>query len=150
MIAVTSALARRMRGRRDEAGHQRPIAFKRYLDASALDRGDLHHGSNGTAMQQVTKPAAGRRRRPARLVAGRIPDRVLPLSRPTNPCEVYTVKPDGSALDADRCRARATDCEDGEGGSFLPDGKRVVYTRATRRGAGTSPATIRSSTPTSS
>jgi TolB protein len=50
---------------------------------------------------------------------------LIVFHRTGNPYSIYTVKPDGSELQ------RVTQpTEDGSGVSFLPDGKRVVYTRA--------------------
>jgi TolB protein len=57
---------------------------------------------------------------------------------PDRPFAIYTVKPDGSDLMrlSPPCAADtqvSPQCEDGSWGSFLPDGKRVVYTRSTGR-----------------
>jgi Tol biopolymer transport system component len=62
---------------------------------------------------------------------------LLVFHRSGTPFAIYTVKPDGSDLNrlSPRCSASGpnieTKCEDGASASFLPDGKRVVYTRST-------------------
>ena len=62
---------------------------------------------------------------------------LLVFHRSGIPFAIYTVKPDGSDLTrlSPPCSASGPDietkCEDGSGASFLPDGKRIVYTRAT-------------------
>jgi TolB protein len=53
---------------------------------------------------------------------------------PDTPCGIYTVKPDGSQLkrlSPKPCLPGPPQCEDGANASFLPDGRHVVYTRAT-------------------
>ena len=107
------------------------IAFKR-VDSG---RGAIFTtDADGKAERRITKPEPG--------VVDDQPDwspngSLLVFHRSGNPFAIYTVKPDGSDLTrlSPRCSASGPGvelkCEDGEGASFLPDGKRVVYTRAT-------------------
>jgi len=79
-------------------------------------------GRTARARKQVTHPESG--------VEDGGPDwspdgSLIAFQRSGNPYAVYTVKPDGSDLQ----RLTQPD-EDGSGMSFLPDGKRIVYTRA--------------------
>jgi TolB protein len=111
------------------------IAFKRYLDSGHSTGAIFTIGANGRGELQITEPKPG--------VKDDQPDwspdgSLLLFHRcaPDAPCAIYTVKADGSDLTqlsphwtADT-RVSAQ-CEDGEGASFLPDGKRVVYTRST-------------------
>jgi len=110
------------------------IAFKRYLDNPRSTGAIFTIDANGKAERQVTKPEPG--------VVDDQPDwspngSLLVFHRSGSPFAIYTVKPDGSGLTrlSPPCSASGpsveTKCEDGEGASFLPDGKRVVYTRAT-------------------
>jgi TolB protein len=107
------------------------IAFKRHLDGG----GSIFTiDANGKAERRITKPPRG--------VVDDQPDwspngSRLVFHRSGNPYAIYTVKADGSGLTrlSPSCSTSGpgveTQCEDGEGASFLPDGKRVVYTRAT-------------------
>ena len=111
------------------------IAFRRYLDIGHSTEAIYTIAANGTAERQVTKPTTGvvddfaDWSRDASLI-------VFTRCAPDLPCIVYTVRPDGSnETRLTSCSAASTSvdatCEDGEDGSFLPDGKHVVYTRAT-------------------
>jgi TolB protein len=98
------------------------IAFRRWLDDSQSTGAIFTVGANGKGAQQVTRPETGVEDGSADWS----PDgSLITFQRSGNPYAVYTVKPDGSELH----RITPLD-EDGSGASFLPDGKRVVYTRA--------------------
>jgi Tol biopolymer transport system component len=110
-------------------GKNGAIAFKRYLDSSRTTGAIFTMDANGKNVRQITSPETG--------TVDDQPDwspdgSLLVFYRCTpNACAVYTVKPDGSALTPLLPCSTGSECEDGEGGSFLPDGKRVVFTRAT-------------------
>jgi Tol biopolymer transport system component len=117
-------------------GKNGAIAFKRYLDSRRSTGAIFTIDASGNGERQITNPEAG--------VVDDQPDwspdgslLVFHRSVPDSPFAIYTVKPDGSDLTrlSPPCSASGPDiettCEDGEGASFLPNGKRVVYTRAT-------------------
>jgi TolB protein len=111
-------------------GKNGAIAFKRYLDSSRTTGAIFTMDASGKNVRQITTPATG--------TVDDQPDwspdgslLVFYRCAPDSPCGVYTVKPDGSALTPLLPCSAGSECEDGEGGSFLPDGKRVVFTRAT-------------------
>ena len=104
-------------------GKNGAIAFRRWLDSSQSTGALFTVGANGKGAQQVTRPDAG--------AEDGGPDwspdgSLLVFQRTGNPYAVYTVKPDGSEL-----QRLTTPDEDASEASFLPDGKRFVYTRAT-------------------
>jgi TolB protein len=112
------------------------IAFKRYLDSSRSTGAIYTVDAQGKGQRQVTRPSRG--------VVDDQPDwssdgSLLVFHRTGTPYAVYTVRADGSELRrlSPPCSATgpniSTKCEDGAYASFLPDGKRVVYTRATGR-----------------
>jgi TolB protein len=110
-------------------GKNGAIAFKRYLDSSRTTGAIFTMDASGKNVRQVTTPETG--------TVDDQPDwspdgslLVFYRCAPDSPCGVYTVKPDGSALTPVLPCSAGSECEDGEGGSFLPDGKRVVFTRA--------------------
>ena len=130
-LAATSALAKAPAPSNSTTapGKNGAIAFKRYLDSGRTTGAIFTMDANGKNVRQVTTPASG--------TVDDQPDwspdgslLVFYRCAPDKPCGVYTVKPDGSAL-APLLPCSATECEDGEGGTFLRDGKRVVFTRAT-------------------
>jgi TolB protein len=103
-------------------GKNGAIAFRRWLDSSNSTGALFTVRANGNGARQVTHPESG--------VEDGGPDwspdgSLIAFQRSGNPYAVYTVKPDGSDLQ----RLTQPD-EDGSGMSFLPDGKRIVYTRA--------------------
>jgi Tol biopolymer transport system component len=110
------------------------IAFKRHLDAERSTGAIFTIDPSGKGELQLTRPEAG--------VVDDQPDwspdgSLLVFHRSGIPYSLYTVRPDGSELTklSPPCTATSLSefeatCEDGSGASFLPDGKRVVYTRA--------------------
>ena len=117
-------------------GKNGEIAFKRYLDSGRSTGAIFAVDASGKGERQITKPESG--------VLDDQPDwssdgslLVFHRAVPDSPTAIYTVKPDGSDLArlSPPCSASGPDietkCEDGSGPSFLPDGKRVVYTRST-------------------
>jgi TolB protein len=117
-------------------GKNGEIAFKRYLDGGRSTGAIFSIDANGKSERQITRPETG--------VVDDQPDwspdgslLVFHRSVPDRPFAIYTVKPDGSDLTrlSPPCSASGPDietkCEDGAWGTFLPDGKHVVYTRAT-------------------
>ena len=113
-------------------GKNGEIAFKRYLDTDRSTGAIFAADANGKDERQITKPESG--------VVDDQPDwssdgslLVFHRSVPDSPFAIYTVKPDGSDVTrlSPPCAAGSAQCEDGERASFLPDGKHVVYTRAT-------------------
>jgi TolB protein len=111
------------------------IAFKRYLGSGDSTAAIFTIDPSGRRSVQVTKPGPG--------VVDDQPDWApdgsrLVFQRSGVPYAIYTVEPDGSGLkrfsppcSATNVAAIETVCEDGAGASFLPDGKRIVYTRST-------------------
>jgi TolB protein len=112
------------------------IAFKRYLDSGHSTGALFTIEASGKRERSITKPKPG--------VKDDQPDwsrdgslLVFERCAPDRPCAVYTVRPDGSELTqlSPQCKASGPDietkCEDGPRASFLPDGRHVVYTRAT-------------------
>lgn len=112
------------------------IAFKRYLGSGRSTGAIFTVDVSGKGERQITDPESG--------VVDDQPDwspdgslLVFHRSVPNRPFALYTIRPDGSDLTrlSPPCSTPGenveTTCEDGAWGSFLPDGKRVVYTRAT-------------------
>jgi TolB protein len=113
-------------------GKNGAIAFKRYLDRSRSTGAIFTITPNGQSSRQITRPEQG--------VIDDQPDwsadgarLVFHRASPDGPWAVYTVSADGSDLErvSPPCSASDTQCEDGQDASFLLDGERVVYTRAT-------------------
>jgi TolB protein len=117
-------------------GKNGEIAFKRYLDGGRSTGAIFSIDANGKSERQITRPETG--------VVDDQPDwspdgslLVFHRSVPDSPFAIYTVKPDGSDVTrlSPACSASGPDletkCEDGAWPSFVPDGKRVVYTRST-------------------
>ena len=135
--------AREDRIHRYVTGKNGGIAFRRWLDSSQSTGAVFTVGANGKGAQQVTRPETG--------IEDGSPDwspdgSLLVFQRSGNPFAIYTVKPDGSALQ----RVTPAD-EDGSGAELPPrrEARRVhARDRAVRR---SSQATRgRSSIPTSS
>jgi len=110
------------------------IAFTGYLDSDRKTGAIITIGVNGKGRRQITKPDPG--------VEDSDPDwsrdgSLVVFERTGSPHAIYTVRRDGSGLMrlSPECTYSGPDlethCEDGAGGSFLPDGSGVVYTRAT-------------------
>ena len=111
-------------------GKNGPIAFKRYLDSARSTGAIFTIEPNGKGLRQITKPEQN--------VIDDQPDWSPDGSRlvfhraiPDGPWAIYTVKADGTQLTrvSPACGSDAQ-CEDGQDAHFLPDGERVVYTRA--------------------
>ena len=110
------------------------IVFKRQPEGDPSTAALFTIGADGTHERQVTRPETG--------VTDNRPDyspdgSLLVFERSGVPFAVYTVRPDGSRLRRvtpecpDPGPGVETRCEDGAYPSFLPDGKRFVYTRST-------------------
>jgi Tol biopolymer transport system component len=114
------------------------IAFKGYLDADRSTGAIFTVRPNGTSVHQVTWPDPG-------IVDDQpdwSPDGSLIAFRrcaPDTVCAIYTVRSDGSHLRrlSPPCNATPPDiethCADESDVAFMPDGHRVVFTRATGR-----------------
>jgi TolB protein len=119
---------------RGASGLSGQIAFKRQPEGDPSTAALFTIGADGRQERQVTRPEVG--------VTDSRPDwspdgKLLVFERTGIPFAVYTVRRDGSRLRrvtsecADTGPGVETRCEDGGYPSFLPDGKRVVYTRST-------------------
>lgn len=142
VIAVSSMLsvrAARSEPARDSVvatspGKNGPIAFRGYLDSAHTAGAIFTIAADGTEQRQVTKPGSGVIDDSADWSAD---GSLIVFERSGSPYAVYTVRPDGSKLTrvSPPCSAAGqsieTKCEDASSPSFHPDGKRVVYTRAT-------------------
>ena len=115
-----------------QPGENGAIAFKRYFEPDQW--GALFTiGSYGKGEKQLTHTS--------RNVTDDQPDWspdasliVFTRCAPEAPCAIYTIKPDGSQLkrlSPKPCRPGPPQCEDGANATFLPDGRHIVYTRAT-------------------
>ena len=119
-------------------GDNGPLAFRRYLDPDHTTSAIFVVGRNGSRERPVTTPAPG--------TLDSQPDwspdgRLITFERcsPDTVCAIYTVRPDGRQLTrlSPPCTATAPDietrCADESGVAFMPDGRHVVFTRATGR-----------------
>ncbi len=111
------------------------IAFKGYLDADRSTGALFTMTPSGKHVRQVTSPASG-------TVDDQpdwAPDGSLIAFRrcaPDTVCAIYTIRPDGTGLRrlTAECSAPPADlgrCSEETEVAFLPDGKRVAYTRST-------------------
>jgi Tol biopolymer transport system component len=102
------------------------IAFRRYLDHNRTWGAIFVVNSDGTNARQVTRPPRG--------TIDDFPDWspkgsliVFQRCSPTAPCAVFTVRPDGTGLK--RLSTSSELFSNDSGPSFLPDGRRIVFTR---------------------
>ncbi len=114
------------------------IAYKGYLDADRSTGAIFTISPGGGGARQITFPSAG--------TTDDQPDwspdgRLIAFRRcaPDTVCAIYTVRPDGGHLTrlSAPCNAKPPDletrCADESEVAFLPDGRRVVFTRSTGR-----------------
>jgi len=103
------------------------IAFRRYLDADRSRGAIFVANADGTGARQVSRPPRG--------TIDDFPDwspngSLLVFQRCSGsaPCAVFTIRPDGRRLKRLSSTAELLSHENGP--SFLPDGQRIVFTRA--------------------
>jgi TolB protein len=138
MVSLLTTLTIAQPGSATTPGDNGRIAFKGYLDPDRSTGAIFTIGPEGTHTRQITFPAAG-------TVDDQpdwSPDGSLIAFRrcvPDTVCAIYTIKSDGTQqhrLSAP-CVAKPPDietrCADESDVAFLPDGHRVVFTRATGR-----------------
>ena len=109
------------------------IAYKVYLDADLSTSAIFTMRSDGTHPRQITLPEAGTQDdQPDWSPDGSL----IAFQRcaPDTSCAIYTVRPDGTRLHrlSAPCDWNQTGpCDDESTVAFLPDGHRIVFTRAT-------------------
>jgi Tol biopolymer transport system component len=136
LLAVLSVCALPTAAEGTTPGHNGRIAFKGYLDADRTTGAIFSIRPDATGRRQLTSPANG--------TVDDQPDlspdgRRVAFRRcaPDTVCAIYTVRSDGSHLRrlSAPCDAAGPDletkCADEYEVAFLPDGHRVVFTRAT-------------------
>jgi TolB protein len=113
------------------------IAFRRYFDSAHTWGAIFTINTDGTGEQQVTHPPKGNVDSPPRWAPNAS---LIAFTRcPKNgTCAIYTVRPDGSQLRRLSPPCPGSKCEDDSVGSFLPDGRHVVFSRFTGHGFGAS------------
>ena len=109
------------------------IAYKVYLDADLSTSAIFTMRSDGSRPRQITFPDAGTQDdQPDWSPDGSL----IAFQRcaPDTSCAIYTVRPDGTRLHRLSAPCDSNEpgqCEDESTVAFLPDGHRVVFTRAT-------------------
>ena len=125
---LTAALAATPVAGATPPGRNGAIAFKRFLDDAHSSSALFTIRPDGTGERQVTRPVDG--------VLDDQPDwspngALIVFTRAGDPFTVWTVRPDGTRLARLTPPCVGASCEDATGGSFAPNGRRVVFTRAT-------------------
>ncbi len=136
ILALTAAVAAPAAA--TTPGDDGRIAFKRYLDADRSTGAIFTVRPDGTRVRQVTFPAAG--------TVDDQPDwspggSLIAFRRcaPDTVCAIYVVRPNGTHVRrlTPPCTAKPpaieTRCADESDVAFMPDGRHVVFTRATGR-----------------
>jgi len=129
LVAVAAAVAAALSAAVSATppGKNDRIAFTRYTDAARTHGAIFTVNVAGTGERRVTRPPAGA----VDFQPDWSPDGsriVLQRCSANGPCAVFTVRPDGSGLE--RLSGTAGPPSDDSGPSFLPDGRRIVFTRA--------------------
>jgi len=135
VLALVCALSATTPASATTPGDNGRIAFKGYLDSDRSTGAIFTIRPDGTHARQITSPPAGT----ADDQPDWAPDGSLIAFRrclPDVPCAIYTVRPDGTRLRSLSPPCNATPpnfetCADETDVAFMPDGRHVVFTRAT-------------------